>query len=202
MLPSCCCLPTFPLRNMGTIPHTSPCHHPPSGTILEILHPWRQMDLHKPSRLWRVGDPGGNQATATRLGERDLISALTQRAFAQGLRAEGLFMNSGKYSFWKIHTSKENTLIHPLNTLAVLALLHVWTLLLARAALWFLHAASRKNLHFEQSSVPRAKAGEDKDKGTTEGMHSVSGRQPRALYCEVAFTGITYLLWHLMPYRA
>lgn len=142
----------------------------------------------------------GGQATATWLGESD-VSPYTV-SLCTGAQAEGLFMNSGKYLFWEIHTSKENTLIHPLNTLAVLAPLHVWTLLLARAALLFLHVASRNNLHFEQSSVLRAKAGEDKDKGTAEGMHSVAGRQPRALYCEVAFTGITYLLWHLMPYRA
>lgn len=44
-------------------------------------------------------------------------------------------MNSGKYLFWKIHTSKENTLIDPLNRLAVLAPMHAWTLLLARTAL-------------------------------------------------------------------
>lgn len=75
----------------------------------------------------------GGQATATRLGESN-VSPYTV-SLCTGVHAEGLFMNSGKYLFWKIHTSKENTLIHPLNTLAVLAPLHVWTLLLARAAL-------------------------------------------------------------------
>lgn len=73
------------------------------------------------------------QATATQLGESN-VSPYTV-SLCTGAHAEGLFMNSGKYLFWKIHTSKENTLIDPLNRLAVLALMHAWTLLLARTAL-------------------------------------------------------------------
>lgn len=56
------------------------------------------------------------------------VSSLTWWACAQGHMQKG-------FPWTLANNSKENTLIHTLNTLAVLALLHVWTLLLARAAL-------------------------------------------------------------------
>lgn len=137
-------LSTFPLRKMGS-PTIAPIHQlSPFWKFCLLEGKWTSTS----SAVFR----GRETLERTELPQDWLvtvISALTCWAFAQELHAEGLFMNSGKYPFWKMHTSKANTLIYPLNTLAVLALLHVWTLLCARAAVWFLHAASRKNLHFE-----------------------------------------------------
>lgn len=112
------------------IPHYTPAQGqatpfplPPVTVFLKIFS---SLEAKVSTRTVDKESLEGGQATSTQL-ERTVLS-LTWWSCAQGHAQKG-------FSWTLANTSKENTSIHPLNTLAVLALLHVWTLLLARAAL-------------------------------------------------------------------
>ena len=80
----------------------NPIPPPPAGSLLEALPPWRQMGLYKHSGQ---GGPGGGPSHHHSAGRKSDVCPYTV-SFCMGVHAEGLFMNSGKYLFWKIHTSK------------------------------------------------------------------------------------------------